>query len=238
MANYLRNHLWGITLIILLFTIIAPRLFTLPGFDCLDLSETGQVGDTIGGITAPFLGFLSVILLYITLKEQQESNRIQQFVSESNLLISLRSNISECCDNLEIPVIFNSSNPGKKIVYQDSFNIEKLRSSKYPQYAISEEDFERLHRSCCEIAELCLLYYHILISFSLNKNINKDVVNFYFQSVRVYSERICLLFTSYAENNIKITKDKNSVCDDISQKYADVYNEYITRFGDIYKSLK
>lgn len=47
--NCLRNHIGRFILVSLILTFIAPRLFTLSGFDCLDFSETGQIGDTIGG---------------------------------------------------------------------------------------------------------------------------------------------------------------------------------------------
>ena len=88
MMNYLRNHIGTFILVFSILTFIAPKLFILPGLDCFDFSETGQIGDTIGGITAPFLGFLSVILLYFTLKEQQDFNKNQQLVNEKKELIT------------------------------------------------------------------------------------------------------------------------------------------------------
>lgn len=45
--------------------VVCPILFTAPALaDCLNFTETGQIGDTIGGITAPIVGLCSVILLY------------------------------------------------------------------------------------------------------------------------------------------------------------------------------
>ena len=59
--------------------LIGPWLFTFPAFlGRLDFSETGQIGDTIGGITAPFINLTAAILVYYSFKEQYKANQIQQ----------------------------------------------------------------------------------------------------------------------------------------------------------------
>jgi hypothetical protein len=44
----------------------------------IDFSNTGQIGDTIGGLTAPFLNFFAAILIYKSFKEQVTANKIIQ----------------------------------------------------------------------------------------------------------------------------------------------------------------
>ncbi len=46
---------------------------------CLGVFDdtTGVIGDTIGGITAPFIGLLSAILVYLALKAQIDANTVQ-----------------------------------------------------------------------------------------------------------------------------------------------------------------
>ena len=78
MMQFIQKHIGCIVLVVVLFAFIAPRILTLPGAEWLDLTQTGEIGDTIGGTTAPFWGFLSIILLYLTLKEQQRFNKDQQ----------------------------------------------------------------------------------------------------------------------------------------------------------------
>ena len=51
----------------ILIILCMPFLLTRNGLECLDFRETGQIGDTIGGITAPFIGLINVILLCYTL---------------------------------------------------------------------------------------------------------------------------------------------------------------------------
>lgn len=55
-----------------------PLLFSRPWelFN-IGFSKTGEIGDTIGGISAPFVGLLGAILVYISFIEQWKANRIQ-----------------------------------------------------------------------------------------------------------------------------------------------------------------
>jgi len=42
-----------------------------------DLTKTGNIGDTIGGITAPVINLIGAILVYISFKVQSNANQIQ-----------------------------------------------------------------------------------------------------------------------------------------------------------------
>jgi hypothetical protein len=47
-------------------------------FDFLIFTEkTGVIGDTIGGITAPFLNLAAAVLVYLSFSQQMEANKIQ-----------------------------------------------------------------------------------------------------------------------------------------------------------------
>ncbi len=55
-----------------------PFIFTRSTlFSSLDFSATGQIGDTIGGITAPFMGLVGSILVFLSFKAQTDMNRKQ-----------------------------------------------------------------------------------------------------------------------------------------------------------------
>lgn len=64
-----------ITFIIL---IIPPLLTNISIFHWFDYSSSGQIGDTIGGITAPFINGLAALLVFITFKEQVKANKLIQ----------------------------------------------------------------------------------------------------------------------------------------------------------------
>ncbi|MDQ6471914.1 hypothetical protein RB619_14760 [Flavobacterium sp. LHD-80] len=60
-----------------LLVVFLPYLMTRKV--CLiDFSETGNIGDTIGGITSPIVGFVGAILVYYALLEQIKANKIIQ----------------------------------------------------------------------------------------------------------------------------------------------------------------
>ena len=52
-----------------------PWLLTR-NWGAISFLETGSIGDTIGGITAPISGFLGAYLVFLALKAQVEANRI------------------------------------------------------------------------------------------------------------------------------------------------------------------
>lgn len=74
------NSLLRIAIIVLIIGVIgilvAPFLFIQSG--CTSFSNTGQIGDTIGGITAPISSLVGSILVFLALKGQIVANKITQ----------------------------------------------------------------------------------------------------------------------------------------------------------------
>lgn len=82
-------------------TIASPYLFTRNSFLCgLDFTGTGQIGDTIGGITSPIVGLMSIILLYITLCEQQKYNIQQKIDNRINHLLAVQNDLNSLNNNV------------------------------------------------------------------------------------------------------------------------------------------
>ncbi|QXP72552.1 hypothetical protein H0I31_02285 [Tenacibaculum sp. AHE15PA] len=52
-------------------TYVFTRPFILKNFN---FSETGQIGDAIGGITASIINLIGAVLVYISFKEQIKAN--------------------------------------------------------------------------------------------------------------------------------------------------------------------
>ncbi|WMI69163.1 hypothetical protein [Mangrovimonas sp. YM274] len=79
-----------LTIVLLLLSFVCVYLFTEPVFwDRLNLTSTSSIGDTIGGITAPLLGIISVIFLYLTLNRQIDSINDQKLKNESDIIFML-----------------------------------------------------------------------------------------------------------------------------------------------------
>jgi hypothetical protein len=56
--------------------LIAPFLFTRKGY--ISFAETGQIGDTIGGITAPITSLVGSVLVFLALRAQVLANKVTQ----------------------------------------------------------------------------------------------------------------------------------------------------------------
>ena len=61
----------------IIFVLIAPYIFTRPN-GILNFNDTGTIGDTIGGITAPITSIIGSILVFFALKAQIEANKLVQ----------------------------------------------------------------------------------------------------------------------------------------------------------------
>ncbi|MEL6484415.1 MAG: hypothetical protein AAFP96_06165, partial [Bacteroidota bacterium] len=91
----------------ILFVFVAPFIFTRPAFwDLLAFNKTGQIGDTIGGITAPFVNLIAAYLVYKSFSAQIQANFQQQrnHSEQMKLLIDEQSGslILNLYDRLEV----------------------------------------------------------------------------------------------------------------------------------------
>ena len=80
------------SIIIILLCFVSIVIFTLPAFLPqlnLALSTKSNIGSAIGGITAPLIGIISSILLYMALTKQVESNIDQRLKNESDIIFVL-----------------------------------------------------------------------------------------------------------------------------------------------------
>ncbi|WP_394972600.1 hypothetical protein [uncultured Croceitalea sp.] len=62
---------------LIFLTILAPLAFT-QFYTGISFEDTGQIGDTIGGLTAPFINLLAAFLVYKSFAAQIKANRLQQ----------------------------------------------------------------------------------------------------------------------------------------------------------------
>lgn len=94
MKNPQRFIKWivGVSILIIL---LAPFVLTRPSFETLSFLKTGQIGDTIGGISSPIVGIVSIFLLAYTLIEQLDLDIKQKI----DFVYGRFFNIHEECGN-------------------------------------------------------------------------------------------------------------------------------------------
>ena len=77
-TKVLQSAKWLLVLGVLII-LLMPFLMTKASFiDDLNFNDTGQIGDTIGGITAPFMSLIGAFLVYFALNAQVKANEIIQ----------------------------------------------------------------------------------------------------------------------------------------------------------------
>ncbi|MDR0895930.1 MAG: putative phage abortive infection protein [Prevotellaceae bacterium] len=78
----LSRWLIGIAITLAIFAFVSPLIFTRNGI--VDFSNTGEIGDTIGGIMNPFIGFASIIVMFLAFYMQFKANKMMQSQFERN----------------------------------------------------------------------------------------------------------------------------------------------------------
>ena len=59
-------------------------MFSHPIFRLTHFSRTGEIGDTIGGITSPFIGLASIVVMFLAFYIQFKANKMMQSQFERN----------------------------------------------------------------------------------------------------------------------------------------------------------
>lgn len=96
----------GIIIFLIVGIIVFPWIFTQSIFSVYNCSDTGQIGDTIGGITSPFINGIGAVLVYLAFKEQvnssnsaREEKRIDLIIENLNRLENDPYKINDLCTN-------------------------------------------------------------------------------------------------------------------------------------------
>lgn len=66
-----------LSIICIVFSIFSPFIFTRSNECGIDFSKTGEIGDTIGGLTSPFIGVAAVFITGLAFYAQYNANKIQ-----------------------------------------------------------------------------------------------------------------------------------------------------------------
>lgn len=115
---------------ILIATIIIILFCLLVTSACKSLFRcTGQIGDTIGGITAPILGLVNIVLLYITFRGQGQFNEEQSEFNNYTLLTNLQEKILDKLDNLTL-TYDSHTYTGFDEIYTNKDNLSKINEQE------------------------------------------------------------------------------------------------------------
>jgi hypothetical protein len=128
-----------ICLVLFVLSILAPFVLTEPSISFISFKNTGEIGDTIGGITAPFIGLISAILVYLALKAQIDANvqvssqfQLQKFENQFYEMIRLhKENVNEMTIkgyDREIIEFCKYTNEEKDLYEKESFSEQEVKN--------------------------------------------------------------------------------------------------------------
>lgn len=206
------------------FILLSLYIFTRPAyFESWDFSNTGQIGDTIGGITAPIINLLGALLVYISFQEQVKANKIQMTALENeknnnsyerkfNNYTRLYESIKNHLDSLEFIVQpKSSSNPDgsintpNHIIYKglNALNEYVLRIENPKHYIENYEtngmflNFQYLIKSLLELGEI--------IELNINDTNDKKFLE---QNIKLMYK---IFLRNFAERIIRSFKDDDPI---------------------------
>ena len=201
----------AIILLCLIFTFICKKLFKC----------TGQIGDTIGGITAPIIGLISIWLLYITFREQRRFNEKQLDFDREQLHFneweSLKSILSRIENNLTVTFdfdIYEKENEPKPIGNK-SIRIMDIRSllTQFTNYIpkLHPDEGYKLYTVLKDCYEDINLLIHLTPPSSVYKNIMKE-------SIVTIIEKITPIYTAITNGRIQFIPNLQNLDEDGSLK--------------------
>ncbi|MBI9069691.1 MAG: hypothetical protein JEZ09_20510 [Salinivirgaceae bacterium] len=165
--------------------VISPYLLTQSAiWDFFDFSTTGQIGDTIGGITAPFINLLAAVLIYLSFEQQIVANNIQRKALEVQINENKRSESYHILEAQfeEIKKEFYD------LKYKRNFDISKIDHPELGKIYFGQEALE-------EYSQDITLYMD---------DIHLDVVNFEYSLKYIF-----LLIETFEERLAQSTLTKN-----------------------------
>lgn len=158
--------LFGLALIILL-----PLIFKFPLGNCIsyfDYTQTGAIGDTIGGITGPFINLLGAILVYLAFKEQVKANENQDKINSRQEDINRKNEAEKESNNIEDQI-----SKLELYILEDKFKLLEI-ANKFKKYDFKKKgQFEPDVRELARVTYVQSIYYSILDELSYSKENNE-----------------------------------------------------------------
>jgi hypothetical protein len=183
----------------LFWIILGPLILSQNYFSLIDFSCGSKIGETIGGIAAPIVGFVSSILLFLALVKQMESNKIA--VDEANFRIIYAE-------------IGDLKNASENFLFNENIGNEAIRTfvaNIFVNYILlSKKDdgkvFNQLNKFELLIMKFSRIFYlidNLKTSSEYKRFLLKDILNIYniyfYEAFKVILD----LNTNYIDETIK-----------------------------------
>ena len=189
-----------------------------------NLSTTGNIGSTIGGITAPILGILSSIFLFITLIKQIESAEKTRLKNESDIIFLLINQLNSEYENFYFKIIKANGSEKKEVRY---YGFEALNefASHYPTI----QGIEKIKYSSTFGAKQISI---LINSFSLiHKRI--DISQLDDTLKELFQDKIRSIYICKMHDSFKFIQDANNKLNKTDELIREM-QEFINKFSKAY----
>jgi hypothetical protein len=139
MDKFYKLSITQLLLILAFIIFIIPLVLTRDALGSwFVFADKGEIGDTIGGITAPFINSIAAILVFIAFKEQVKANNL---IKEQQYFQHITDQIHRLEDNfIDLPEVISIINKG----LQESKRIVNYRKGdEQISYAISTKSLNK-----------------------------------------------------------------------------------------------
>ena len=186
--NKIKPWFWYVGLGLL----ITPFVLTQKWITIIDFSETGEVGDTIGGTLGPLVALIGAILVYISFREQYRTNLLQWEALEEEKRIRK--------DEQEERKIEDNQNLIWKLIddiQQQIYHSEIIKIKKplgmprsYNKIANDELEYDVLNESVYRISLDLYLALSRVSNFNKKQNISTYHYPLFFQKLKQQSSTV------------------------------------------------
>lgn len=183
---------WKLILIIIAISFM-PILFTQDAWLDVSFLNTGNIGDTIGGITAPFVGIISIILLYITFQEQIKINKKQSNDNDFTKILGIQNQILDLHNAFRFRYDTDQVNEGKGI-----FELVLLDNLIY-----NTSIPNALYGGILNNVRLIDNLLHQLLRLNFVSSLDNDIKKDFYDFAKVYAEPIIAFYNISERNAIR-----------------------------------
>lgn len=197
-----------------LLVLIPLLIFILTKFSLFPFSQdTGYVGDTIGGITAPFLNGIAICFLYVTFRQQSIASREQQYLDNFRVIMQLFEQLYSDLNNYRFTsnegTFLGSEGLAMFVQFIKRFNNNSIRFANDPQvqYQVRYEEF-RLSSGGMDIIYLFQSFQIIKRQIAVSelnevqKQILNDKLTIFFKSKMFFLAALVPLFGDHSDDLI------------------------------------
>lgn len=194
----------------ILLVVTVGACFILPwyltyaaGKEIYDLSNDGEIGDTIGGITAPVIGIFTIILIFLTYDTQSNALSVQKRELEAQRS-QLRKTQESAGKQAETLAQQQFENTFFELLRIHRENVEQIKSDKQ----VGKTAFISMHDKLSEIYKKAMYDKDVKNPFNSYRNsLNEETVLqiayliFYFGKDQAFDYLTKEGFTSYIDYN-------------------------------------